>query len=77
MLHFRSIIEIIRLIIQLMLENEEGDKKCSRCNGEGVYFVDVFDPDSGQMMRGVGTEECSCDGKRQVAEGEMDDDSKI
>lgn len=50
-------------------------KHCEICNGEGVVQVDVFDPDSGQMMRGVGTEPCVCGGKLRLVEDEMDDDS--
>lgn len=50
-------------------------KHCELCNGEGTVPVDVFDPDSGQMMRGVGTQVCECGGKLKVAEDEMDDDS--
>ena len=50
-------------------------KHCELCNGEGTVQVDVFDPDSGQMMRGVGTQVCECGGKLRLAEDEMDDDS--
>lgn len=43
-------------------------KDCEYCGGEGVVHVDVFDPDSGQWMRGVGTKECICGGKLKVEE---------
>lgn len=33
---------------------------CPHCGGEGKIATDVFDPDSGQMMRGVGEETCIC-----------------
>lgn len=35
-------------------------EKCPYCGGEGKVATDVFDPDSGQMMRGVGEEICIC-----------------
>lgn len=50
-------------------------KHCEICEGVGTVQVDVFDPDSGQMMRGVGTQKCECGGKLRLAEDEMDDDS--
>lgn len=31
---------------------------CDTCKDTGSVTVDVFDPDSGQMMRGVGTVPC-------------------
>lgn len=38
---------------------------CGYCDGYGTVFEDVFDPDSGQMMRGVGKEvECICQLKK-------------
>lgn len=35
-------------------------KHCEICGGVGTVQVDVFDPDSGQLMRGVGTQVCEC-----------------
>ncbi len=41
------------------------NKKCrlGLCDGWGKIATDVFDPDSGQMMHGVGEEICPCQDK--------------
>ena len=42
-------------------ENEEDESdECEWCGGTGEVTFDVFDPDSGQYMRGVGTKRCTC-----------------
>lgn len=35
-------------------------ERCEYCHGDGEVATDVFDPDSGQSMRGVGSEKCVC-----------------
>ena len=45
-------------------------KECEYCGGEGVVPCDVFDPDSGQYMHGVGEQICIC---RLRDEDEEDD----
>lgn len=35
-------------------------ERCEDCKGEGEVSVDERDPDSGQMMRGVGVQRCHC-----------------
>lgn len=41
-------------------------EKCPEgmCDGSGEIATDEFDPDSGQYMRGVGTQKCLCQTKR-------------
>lgn len=53
-------------------------KHCELCGDEGTVLVDIFDPDSGQMMRGVGTQPCvcGCKGKLELPEDDMDDNSE-
>ena len=43
-------------------EEETSLEECPEglCDGSGEVSTDVFDPDSGQYMRGVGTEKCLC-----------------
>lgn len=41
-------------------ECPECEEECEFCGGEGEVTVDEFDPDSGQMMRGVGHQKCVC-----------------
>lgn len=36
------------------------EEECEVCEGEGEVARDVFDPDSGQYMPGVGTSVCIC-----------------
>ena len=33
---------------------------CEYCGGTGWIQEDVFDPDSGRYMRGVGSRKCIC-----------------
>lgn len=35
-------------------------KPCEECDGEGKVSCDEFDRDSGQMMAGVGEQDCIC-----------------
>lgn len=48
------------------------DPTCEACLGTGEVQVDVFDPDSGQYMRGVGTEKCECTIPTEEDEAEYD-----
>lgn len=47
-------------------ETECAQDKCPEgmCDGSGEIATDEFDPDSGQYMRGVGTQKCLCKTKK-------------
>lgn len=40
------------------------------CDGSGEVVVDVEDGDSHQIMRGVGTQKCLCQTKKQIDRSE-------
>lgn len=40
--------------------HEEDEEVCEFCEGTGEVSTDEVDPDSHQVMRGVGTEKCIC-----------------
>jgi hypothetical protein len=44
------------------------EKECEFCGGAGFVFHDVFDPDSGHYMMGVGESACVCKTGRKCQE---------
>lgn len=56
----RNLSRFFHRILLINMENDELEEVCEFCYGTGEVSEDIFDEDSHEYMKGVGTRKCLC-----------------